>query len=117
MKPEQVEEVCKFLSTTSNKNLTYKFLSKKFNMPETDLSSIYNRQRWKSISSKYPSFAEIKTNRKLSDKDIEEICKYIKNNPNLSNTEIGRVFNLNRTYISDLKKMKYRKSITEKYFK
>lgn len=116
--PEKVEELCKFLSTKECSNYTYDDISKKFNLDVKDLMPIVNRKRWTNISENYPNFYKIKIKtRKISDEEFTEICEYIKNNPNKTNLELSRKLNINRSYIRDIKKCKYRKNITTKYFK
>lgn len=116
--PEKVEELCKFLSTEECSNYTYDDLSKKFNLDIKDLIPIVTRKRWTNISENYPNFYKIKIKtRKISDEEFTEICEYIKNNPNKTNLELSRKLNINRSYIRDIKKCKYRKNITTKYFK
>ena len=89
-------------------------LANKYNISSSLIHNIKKQKTWKFITEKYNFPKQTEGNVKLTEEDVENICKYILNG--YTNTEIAEIFNVSKACIKDIKGKRSWRKITEKYF-
>ena len=89
-------------------------LANKYNISSSLIHNIKKKKTWKFITEKYNFPKQIEGNVKLTEEDIENICKYILNG--YTNSEISEMFNVSKSCIKDIRGRRSWRKITEKYF-
>lgn len=97
------EIIQQIINELKKDSLTMKEISIKFNTSPTIIRNINIGKTYYNSQNNYPIRAHHKTgSKKLSDKDVLDIIKEIKNNPNESLASIGRRLNISSKIISSI---------------
>jgi len=108
---EKVHEICKLLQYDK---LTHSEIAKRFDVKPNTISNIQNKKSWVDISNQYDFSNRIKSNVKLTEKDIIDICELILSGK--SNKYIASLYNVSPNTISNLRNVNSWQNITSKYF-
>ena len=76
--------------------------------------NIYAGLTWKHITKDF-EFKKVKPSAKLNEKDLHKICNIFTYSPKMNNVEIGKIFDVNRKTISDIRNRKTWNHITKQY--
>lgn len=116
LKTEEVIEIKKILATTDISN---KELSKKYDIDASNISNIKQLKAYKQIASEYNAILEEKNKlkkkpNKLSEQDVINI-KQILTNTIISNTQLAKSYNVDKSSISNIKLLKIYTNIAPEY--